>query len=249
MLVRSGLSGKACVFFKEHSPLLDRLHFPVWRINFIPRSVLYQPFRFTSTLSLWKGRGEGWLMVSPDSSGYEVGVVHSLADLDVTSFQLPYVKEGMLSIKVDYHWHQHQPLTGEGQGKFTFTSLQIKDLPLYSDKGISLKISSASGLLMVKERDWTLNEFRMQGEGFSFSGQGRVQLESNVFESRIESEGVLYFSPEFTKMFPQVQYLNTESGQPITLRLWGTLRTPSMELNGNGIVIPLEPSLLFTAMS
>ncbi len=228
----------------EQPSMIDFFYFPILHVNFHARSILSQSLRFASDFSLWDGEGKAWLILLHDSTAYEYHVDFSLMNLNIVYAELPYVKKGTLSFAGDYQWNQNDPFAGQGQGNFSLESIQIEDLPLRTDVVIPLVISSANGLLSIEEEALTLRDIRIHGEGLSLSGQGHVQIAANMLDSRFEGEGILYLNQEYANQFSSLQYVAISSGQPISLKLMGTVRNPSLEVNG--VPIPLEPSLLFS---
>ena len=231
----------------EQTSQFERLYFSVARITFHPQSVIDRPLQLSTTFSLEEARGEGWITLSPHSSDYEFRLVQSLSNLDVTLAQLPYIESGRVTVDVDYEWNQDSPVTGRGQGTFAFDSVQMKDLPLIAGATFPLTVSSARGVVSMKEKQFVLRNFQARGKGFSFTGQGRLQIYPNFIDSQLDGEGILYLSKEFVEQFQDLQYLRVAPGQPISIKFMGTVQAPSIEFND--IRIPLDSSLLFKAMS
>ncbi len=234
-------------FSRNHPSVIDVFMFPMLSLKFDVGSLLSKPFRFSSNLTLWNGRGKGWLTVLPDDKHDEYHLMYSLMTVQVADAELPYIKAGLLSLDLDYQWNQDEPYAGQGRANISLESVQIEDLPLRFDVRIPLAISSANGLLILEEDVMILRDVRVQGEGFSFSGQGHISIAAQILDSRLEGEGLLYLSQEFSQQFSGLQFLTESPGQPIALKFSGTGRNPVLEMNG--ILIPLEPSLLFSSMS
>ncbi len=231
----------------EHPSVIDVLAFPMLHVNFHVASILSQSLRFSSAFLLWDGRGEGSLTILPDDGDDEYQLISSFMNIQMAYAELPYMTAGRLSLDLDYQWHHNQPLAGQGQAYFSLESLQMDDLPLRADLRLSLAIPAASGIVNIEDAVMTVRDFHVRGEGFSFSGQGQVYMDPLILDSRVEAEGILYLSQEFSQQFPSVDYLALSPGQPIILNFSGTVRNPVMELNG--IPIPLQPAMLFSSMS
>ena len=224
----------------------NRLYFPELEINFLVRSLVSKPYRFTSSLKVWEGHGEGELWFLRDSTGDAFRLVHSLSNAHVSHLGLPYVIDGQFSLDADYRWNENRPSAGDGHGTFSVKSIKIKEVPLSTDFSMSLTISSASGMLSMHENELTFRGFRVQGEGFNFSGDGKLLVASDILDSQMEAEGILYVSQNFMKQFPENKTLMADSQEPISVKLTGTFHSLSMQLNG--LIVPLEPSVLFTQM-
>lgn len=232
---------------REHPSLINVFMFPTMTLHVDVRSMLSKSLRFSSEFTMWDGRGEGWMTVLPDDRHDGYHLQYSLTNLQMADAALPYMKSGLLSLDLDYQWKQREAFSGRGRANLSLESVQIEDLPLRVDKKIPLTIPSANGFLILEKDVMTFRDIHVQGAGFSFSGQGHMYMAPQILDGRLEGEGLLYLSQEFSQQFPDLQSLPTSPGQPIQLKFSGTGRNPVMELNG--IPIPLEPSLLFSSMS
>lgn len=227
--------------------VIDVFVFPMLHVKFHVSSILSQPLKFSSAFSLWDGRGEGSLTLLPNDGNDTYHVISSFMNIQMAYTETPYMTAGLLSLDLDYRWQQNEPLAGLGHARFSIKSLQIEDLPLRADQRLSLAIPVASGIVNIEDGVMTLRDVHVRGEGFSFSGQGQLHMDPQILNSRIESEGALYLSQEFSQKFSNLDNLPMSPGQPILLKFSGTARKPLMELNG--IPIPLDPSIVFPFMS
>lgn len=235
------LEWKGLRFLSGKLPWIEQLEFPWLRFDFRTRSLLGGPLQISSVMSVWEGKGEGWLVLITDSPDYQFRVVHSWDHLDLEDVHLPYIQGGTISLELDYQWAGDAIGAGHGQGKFSGESVRVETLPIASDEVISLTLSSTTGLVTKQEGEVRLTEFQAQGEGFHLSGHGHIQDVSQIVDSPLGGEFTVFLGAAVLKQFPQLQYLQVSLGQPIHLTLTGSLRNPSLVVNGLPVQVDTAP--------
>jgi hypothetical protein len=235
------LEWKGLRFLSGKMPWIEQLEFPWLRLDFHTRSLLGGPLQISSVMFLWEGKGEGWLVLTTDIPAYQFRVVHSWDHLDLGEVHLPYIQGGTISLELDYQWAGDAIDDGHGQGKFSGESVQFENLPIASDQIISLTLTSTTGLLTKQEGEVRLTEFQAQGEGFHLSGRGHIQDVSQMVDSPLGGEFTVFLGATLLKQFPHLEYLQIAPGQPIHLTLTGSLRNPSLVLNGLPVQVDTSP--------